>query len=136
MNELDLKTKIEGLEKAIKEHKDFANTYESQLTTTKQELEDYNKPEITPLMMDSIHEAVEDVLNSYNFDDVDNYQDLEYELDYDGRVALSSISFDTYDIQDKIVEKVCSLFKEAPSNEEGEVDNSQVNTQTVAEKVI
>ena len=136
MNELDLKTKIEGLEKAIKEHKDFASTYESQLTTTKQELEDYNKPEITPLMMDNIHEAVEGVLNSYNFDNVDNYQDLEYELDYDGRVTLSSISFDTYDIQDKIVEKVCGLFKEAPSNEEGEVDNSQVNTQTVAEKIV
>ena len=136
MNELDLKTKIEGLEKAIKEHKDFANTYESQLTTTKQELEDYNKPEITPLMMDNIYEAIENVLNSYNFDNVDNYQDLEYELDYDGRVTLSSISFDTYDIQDKIVEKVCSLFKEAPSNEEGEVDNSQVNTQTVAEKIV
>ncbi len=93
MNEMDLKTKIEGLEKAIKEHKDFASTYESQLTTTKQELEDYNKPEITPLMMDSIYEAVESVLNSYNFNDVDNYQDLEYELDYDGRVALSNISF-------------------------------------------
>ena len=37
MNEMDLMTKIEGLEKAIKEHKDFASTYESQLTTTKQE---------------------------------------------------------------------------------------------------
>tara|TARA_Y100001938_G_scaffold25485_1_gene34004 strand:+ start:261 stop:671 length:411 start_codon:yes stop_codon:yes gene_type:complete len=136
MNKMDLMTKIEGLEKAIKEHKDFASTYESQLTTTKQELEDYNKPEITPLMMDNIYEAIENVLNSYNFDNVDNYQDLEYELDYDGRVTLSSISFDTYDIQDKIVEKVCSLFKEAPSNEEGEVDNSQVNTQTVAEKIV
>jgi len=124
MNEIELKTKIEGLEKAIKEHKDFMHTYESTLKTTQQELEDYNKPEITPLMMDNIHEAVESVLGSYSFDDVDNYQDLEYELDYDGRVALSNISFDTYDIQDKIVQKVCSLFKEVPSNEEGEADNS------------
>ena len=118
MNEMDLKTKIEGLEKAIKEHKDFMHTYESTLKTTQQELEDYNKPEITPLMMDNIHEAVEDVLNSYGFDDVDNYQDLEYEMEYDGKVSLSNITFDTYDIQEKIVEKVCSLFKEAECPEE------------------
>jgi len=124
MNEMDLKTKIEGLEKAIKEHKDFMHTYEGTLKQTQQELEDYNKPEITPLMMDNIHEAVEDVLNSYSFDDVDNYQDLEYELDYDGRVALSNISFDTYDIQDKIVQKVCSLFKEAECPEAEECEST------------
>ena len=112
MNEIELKTKIEGLEKAIKEHKDFMHTYESTLKTTQQELEDYNKPEITPLMMDNISEAVESVLNNFNWDDSDNYQDLEYELDYDGRVALSNISFDTYEIHEKIVDKVCNLFKE------------------------
>jgi len=76
------------------------------------------------MMMDNIHEAVEKVLNNFNWDDSDNYQDLEYEIDYDGRVSLSNISFDTYEIQEKIVENVCNLFKEAPSNEEGEVDNS------------
>ena len=45
MNELDLKTKIEGLEKAIKEHVDFADTYKTTLADTKQQLVDYNKPE-------------------------------------------------------------------------------------------
>ena len=118
MNELDLKTKIEGLEKAIKEHKDFMHTYESTLKTTQQELEDYNKPEITPLMMDNINEAVESVLNGFSWDDSDNYQDLEYEIDYDGRVSLSSISFDTYEIQERIVDRVCNLFKEADCPEE------------------
>ena len=59
MNELDLKTKIEGLEKAIKEHQDFANTYEGQLKATKQALEDYNKPALTPLQHDAIFEAVD-----------------------------------------------------------------------------
>jgi len=118
MNELDLKTKIEGLEKAIKEHKDFMHTYESTLKTTQQELEDYNKPEITPLMMDNINEAVESVLNGFSWDDSDSYQDLEYEIDYDGRVSLSSISFDTYEIQERIVDRVCNLFKEADCPEE------------------
>ena len=68
--------------------------------------------------MDKINDAVEKVLNNFSWDDSENYQDLEYEIDYDGRVSLSSISFDTYEIQEKIVDKVCSLFKEADAPED------------------
>ena len=135
MNEMDLKTKIEGLEKAIKEHKDFMSTYESTLKQTQKELEDYNKPELTPSMMDEIHDTIEAVLSNFDWTDTDNYQDLEYELDYDGRVSLSNIGFDPYDLQEKIHDKVCNLFKEADCPEE-ELTADQLNTQTVAEKII
>jgi len=118
MNEMDLLTKIEGLEKAITEHKDFAMNYETTLKAAKQELEDYNKPELSPIVMDQIHDAVEDVLGNFSFDDVDNYQDLEYEIDYDGRVSLSNIGFDTQEIHERIVDKVCKLFKEKNEDED------------------
>ena len=118
MNEIDLTTKIEGLEKAIKEHKDFTNTYESQLTTTKKQLVDYNKPEITPRDADNIWEAVNDAISEFAFDDSDNYE-FEYELDYDGRVNCSNIDFQSNDeLIDKIVAKVTNLFKEADCPEE------------------
>ena len=117
MNELDLKTKIEGLEKAIKEHKDFTGTYESQLKETQQQLDDYNKPELTPTQLDAIHEAVENTVNDFNFEDTDNYN-IEYELDYDGRVNASSLEFQsTYELVEKIVERVCNLFKEVENEE-------------------
>ena len=133
MNELDLKTKIEGLEKAIKEHQDFANTYEGQLKATKQALEDYNKPALTPLQLDSIHDAVEQAVENYSWSDCDNYE-AEFSLDYDGRVQLESIDLqDTYQLVEMIVDKVYKLFKEVDCPED---DNSQVNTQTVAEKII
>ena len=133
MNELDLKTKIEGLEKAIKEHQDFANTYEGQLKSTKQALEDYNKPALTPLQLDNIHEAVEQAVENYSWSDCDNYE-AEFSLDYDGRVQLESIDLqDTYQLVEMIVNKVYKLFKEVDCPED---DNSQVNTQTVAEKII
>ena len=133
MNELDLKTKIEGLEKAIKEHQDFANTYEGQLKATKKELEDYNKPALTPLQLDNIHEAVEQAVENYSWSDCDNYE-AEFSLDYDGRVQLESIDLqDTYQLVEIIVDKVYKLFKEVDCPED---DNSQVNTQTVAEKII
>ena len=118
MNELDLKTKIEGLEKAIKEHKDFAGTYESQLKETQKQLEDYNKPELTPKQLDDIQEAIEDAVGNYNFDDVDMY-DIELEMDYDGRVSAHTIGLnETYRLVERIVEKVHSLFKEADAPED------------------
>ena len=123
MNAKDLELKIAGLEKAIKEHKDFTGTYEADLKETQKQLEDYNKPELSPVVMDQIDSVVESVLNSFNWDDIDNYQDLEYEIDYDGRVSLSNISFETYEIQERIVDQVCNLFKEADAPEDETPNN-------------
>ena len=118
MNEMDLKTKIEGLEKAIKEHKDFASTYESQLKTTKQELEDYNKPEITPMMMDEIHDAVEKAVEGFDFENTDNYE-FEFGMEYDGKVYVESVGLQAaYELTEQIVNNVCKLFKEADCPEE------------------
>ena len=121
MNELDLKTKIEGLEKAIKEHKDFTNTYEGQLKATKKELEDYNKPALTPLQHDAIFEAVDKAVENFSFSDCDNYE-VDFSLDYDGRVQLESIDLtDTYELTEMIVSKIHNLFKEVLDTTE--VDN-------------
>ena len=112
MNEMDLKTKIEGLEKAIKEHKDFTSTYESNLKEVQKELEDYNKPELTSAQLDDIQCAVESALENYSFSDTDNYE-TDFSLDYDGRVQLESIDLsDTYELTEMIVSKVHNLFKE------------------------
>ena len=120
MNKQDLELKIAGLEKAIKEHKDFSATYENDLKSTQKQLDDYNKPELTPKQLDDIHNAVENAVNDFNFEDTDNYH-IEYELDYDGRVNANSLEFQqTYELTEKIVEKVLNLFKEAecPTDEE------------------
>ena len=120
MNKQDLELKIAGLEKAIKEHNDFSATYENQLKESKKQLEDYNKPELTPRQLDDISEAVEDAVGTYNFDDVDMY-DIELEMDYDGRVQASTINMnETYALVERIVQKVHSLFKEADAPEETE----------------
>ena len=116
MNELDLKTKIEGLEKAIKEHQDFANTYEGQLKATKKELEDYNKPALTPLQHDAIFEAVDKAVENFSFSDC--------------RVQLENIDLqDTYQLVSMIAEKVQDLFKEVNCPEDGHF------TESAAEKI-
>ena len=121
MNEMDLLTKIEGLEKAIKEHKDFTSTYESQLTTTKQDLVDLHKPELTTKQMEAIEGAIEQAVSKFDFTDTDNFE-IDYSLDYDGRVQCESHEFiNDCDLVQMIVDKVCGLFKEVedePTNED------------------
>ena len=112
MNEMDLLTKIEGLEKAIKEHQDFVNTYGNTLTTTKQQLVDLHKPELTPQQLEAIEGAVEQAVNEFDFNDTENYE-IDYSLDYDGRVQCESHEFiNDSELCSMIVNRVCKLFKE------------------------
>ena len=135
MNEMDLLTKIEGLEKAIKEHVDFADQYKTSLADTKQQLVDLHKPELTPSQMEAVERAVEQAVSQFDFTDTDNFE-IDYSLDYDGRVQCESHEFiNDSDLVDMIVNKVCSLFKEADCPED-EPTADQLNTQTVAEKII
>ena len=132
MNAKDLELKIAGLEKAIQEKTTDASRFQDELEITKKQLADVNKPELTGLQLDNIQEAIEKAVDEFDFDDVENY-DKEFEIDYDGRVQLQHFDFtNTYDLVEMIVEKVHKLFVEV----EDEDDNSQLNTQTVAEKII
>ena len=121
MNEMDLLTKIEGLEKAIAEHKDFATTYEGTLKQTKQELVDLHKPELTTSQMEAIEGAIEQAVSQFDFTDTENFE-IDYSLDYDGRVQCESHEFiNDCDLVQMIVDKVCGLFKEVedePTNED------------------
>ena len=130
MNEQDLLLKIEGLEQVIREKNADASRYQDQLKETKQQLIDYSKPELTTKQMEAIEGAVQQVVNDFDFDDTDNYE-IDYSLDYDGRVQCESHEFINEDeLCSLIVDKLCGLFKEV------EDDNSQLNTQTVAEKIV
>ena len=136
MNEMDLKTKIEGLEKAIKEHVDFADQYKTTLADTKQQLVDYNKPEITPMMMDDIHDAVEKAVEGFDFENTDNYE-FEFGMDYDGKVHVESVGLQAaYELTDQIVTKICSLFKEADCPEELDTTEPDNHKVTHIEKII
>ena len=112
MNEMDLLTKIEGLEKAIKEHDDFSTSYNEKLKLAKQELVDLHKPELTTSQAEAIERAIEQAVEKFDFDDTENYE-INYGLDYDGRVQCETHEFiNGDDLVMEIVTKVCNLFKE------------------------
>ena len=117
MTENDLLLKIEGLEKVIQEKNADASRYQDELKQTKKELLDYTKPELTQGQLEAIETAVDQAVNDFDFSDTDNYE-IDYSLDYDGRVQCESHEFiDSADLVEMIVSRVCNLFKEAKTNE-------------------
>ena len=124
MNKVDLELKIEGLKKAITEHKDFTGTYESQLKEAEQDLKDIDKPELTPSQLDDIHETIEEGVGDYDFSDSDNYN-IEYGIDYDGRVHCENIELQhSGDLVEAIVTQVSKLFTEMDAPED-ELDTTE-----------
>ena len=118
----DLQNKKAALELLQNETNEKLQDYRQQVSIIQKQIDDYNKPELTPAQLDSITEAIENAVNNYNFDDVDMY-DIELEMDYDGKVSAHTIGLnETYRLVERIVEKVHSLFKEADAPED--IDDS------------
>ena len=115
MNEIDLKLKIEGLEKVIQEKKADANKYQEELIQAQKELEDYNKPELTSHQLQVIEDLISNAIGDFDFDNQDLYE-IEYGLDYDAKVFADNINFrDTYELTEAIVQAVTKFFKEVPN---------------------
>jgi len=118
----ELENKKAALELLQNETNDKLNDYKQQISILQKQIDDYNKPELTPAQLDDITEAIEKAVDNYIFDDVDMY-DVELEMDYDGRVSVSTIGLnETYRLVERITERVHSLFKEADAPED--IDDS------------
>ena len=118
-------TKQEELEKAVlmleeqvATNKTMSEVYLNDLELAKKQLAEVNKPVITAAQLDDIQEAVEEAVGNFDFEDADNY-DKEFELDYDGRVQLSTLDFtNAQELIEAIVEKVHKLFVEVDEDED------------------
>jgi len=126
----ELENKKAALELLQNETNEKLQDYRQQISILQKQIEDYNKPALTPLQYDAIHDAVEKAVENFSFSDCDNYE-VDFSLDYDGRVQLESIDLqDTYQLVEMIVDKVSNLFKEVNCPEDGHF------TETIAEKII
>jgi len=133
MNKEQLETNLAALKLLQQETNDKLTDHKVQISLLEKQIEDFNKPELTPKQLDNIQEAIEKAVDEFDFSDADNY-DKDFSLDYDGRVQLESLDLtSSYELVEMIVDKVHNLFKEADCPED---DDSQLNTQTVANKII
>ena len=123
MTVTELQAKIEALQAALETKVQEQNAYRGQIDTLKKQLEDLNKPKLTPKQFDAVNEAIETAIGQFDFDDQDNYS-IDFGLDYDNRICCESFSFDNaYELGQEIYIAVEELFAEADALE----DNNQEN---------
>ena len=118
MTKEQLETNMAALKLLQSETNDKVREYQNQIAELEKQIEDINKPEITPMMVDNIHNAIEKAVEGFDFNNTDNYE-FEYGMEYDGKVYCETIGLQcAYDLTEKIVNSVMKLFKEADCPEE------------------
>ena len=127
MDKEQLETNLAALKLLQQETNEKLVDYKAQVSLIEKELEDFNKPELTPAQVDNVYLAVEKAVEEFDFSDTDNF-DIEYGIEYDGRVHCESHELNnTTDLVELICDKVTKLFKEAecPTDEENARDDKE-----------
>ena len=114
----ELENKKAALELLQNETNEKLNDYKQQISILQKQIDDYNKPALTLAQVDNLHKAIEDAVEGFNFDEVDNYE-VEFGMEYDGKVHLETIGLHcAYDLTERITNHVMKLFKEVDIPEE------------------
>ena len=127
MDKEQLETNLAALKLLANEANEKLVDYKAQVSLIEKELEDFNKPELTPAQVNNVYLAVEKAVEEFDFSDTDNF-DIEYGIEYDGRVHCESHEMNnTTDLIELICDKVTRLFKEAkcPTDEENARDDKE-----------
>ena len=123
MTKDELEIKISTLQNLVVQKNDELTDYAAQIQRLTDELKDLNKPKLTPMQLDEMHEAIEEAVGQFDFDDADNYS-FDFHIDYDNRIAIESLTFDNADeIVREVYDQVCELFAEQTAPE----DDNQLN---------
>ena len=123
MTTTELNVKIEALQAALDTKTQEQNAYRGQIDALKKQLEDLNKPKLTMKQFDKLTEFIEEGIEEFDFDNLDNYS-IDYGVDYDNRVICESFCFDSVDELARVIfDKVYEMFAEAEEPED-DSDNS------------
>jgi uncharacterized protein (UPF0335 family) len=121
MTKEELEVKISTLQTLVTQKNEELAQYAADIERLNDELKDLNKPKLTGLQLDEIYEAIEQGIESFDFDDQDNYS-FDFHIDYDNRVALETLQFENADEIVRVVyDEVRELFAEIKE------DNNQEN---------
>jgi hypothetical protein len=123
MNKEELNKEIVKLKQYIDSHAEQVKDLEHDLKIVTQRLEDYNKPKLTSRQFTQIHDAIEDAIGNFDFNNCNNYEP-EFEMDYDGKVALAHITFDgADDLANEVIESVEKLFGVTDESDDDEEES-------------
>ena len=118
---MELEAKIEALQAVINNHNEEHKAYQTQIDALEKQLENLNKPKLYPAQFDELREAVEEAVGQFDFDDCNNY-DVDFDIKYDNRIAIESMSFHQSDeLVREIYDSISGIFAEIKE------DDSQLN---------
>jgi len=121
MTKDELEVKISTLQNLVLQKNEELAQYAADIERLNDELKDLNKPKLTPLQLDELYEAIERGVESFDFDDCDNY-DTDFHIDYDNRIAIESMSFQNADeLVRAVYDEARELFAEIKE------DDNQLN---------
>ena len=110
MTKDQLELKVKELTAALTQFETDKAAIAGQLDKAKNDLQDVNKVKITKDTVNDIRQAIEDVFGNSSFDEIDSY-DVDFEIDYDNRLALSNIEFNDLDnVAEQISDAIEDLF--------------------------
>jgi hypothetical protein len=110
MNKDELNKEIAKLKLALESHTDQVKDLQHDLDIANKNLADIDKPKLTPSQFSSLHNAIENAIDGFNFNEPEAYQ-TEYGIDYDGKLYIDSIEFDGMDnLADDIIQAVEKMF--------------------------
>ena len=125
MNKEELNRQIELLKTSLEAHEEQVKDLQHDLKTATQRLEDVDKPKLTNKQFSKLHEVIENTLENFDFSNTSSYEP-EFEMDYDGKVGLSHITFDgADDLASELIESVESLFGVADESDDDEESPSE-----------
>ena len=121
MTKEELQVKIGTLESMISNSNIEISNYSAQLEDLRKQHADLSKPKLTPQQYDKLQVLVEEAVEGFDFDDLDNYS-IDYGIDYDNRVTCESFCFDN-------VDELCRIIMQNIENMFAEIkeDNNQLN---------
>ena len=118
MTKEELEVKISTLQTLVTQKNEELSEYAAQIERLNDELKDLNKPKLTGLQLDELYQAIEQGIESFDFDDVDNF-DVDFHIDYDNRIAIESMSFLNADELLRVVyDEAREIFAEASAPED------------------
>jgi hypothetical protein len=123
MTKEELEVKISTLQNLVIQKNEELSEYAAQIERLNDELKDLNKPKLTPMQLDELYQAIEQGIESFDFDDADNF-DVDFHIDYDNRIAIESMVFQNADELLRVVyDEAREIFAEAKLPE----DDNQLN---------
>jgi len=118
MTKEELQRKVDELTQSLESFTKNTEMLKQDLIVAKNALKVADRPRITQDQMTEIQDAIYTVVNNVDFTDCNNY-DMDFEIDYDNRIAVSNIEFNNSDeIADDLCSEIGSLFNVIETEDE------------------